>query len=169
MPKSDYTRRAGSAALGGRLRRLSARIDADATRVYATLGHRFEQRWFGIINQLARSGPMSVGELSAALGISHVAISQARQSLEKRELVVSECDESDTRRRSLRLTARGAALVKQLTPLWQAFDAASDQLDREAGGVVEPLNQLEDALQRKSLYQRIMDLAPATASKRARK
>jgi DNA-binding MarR family transcriptional regulator len=169
MPKSDFTRNAGPAALGGRLRRLSARIDADAARVYAAVGHPFEQRWFGLLDQLARHGPMSVGELSTALGISHVAISQARQSLESQHLLVSESDNADTRRRNLRLTVQGTSLVKKLTPLWEAFDEAARELDREAGGVVEALDRLEDALKRKSLESRIMDRAAHFPAGRPRK
>lgn len=117
----DYVAEMGGAALGARLRRLSAAIDADAARIYAAMGLRFEQRWFGVINQLSLNGPMSVSELAVALGISHASVSETRQSLEKAGLVLSEPDRQDSRRRSLALSRSGEVLVDRLRPLWSAL------------------------------------------------
>src|SRR5437868_4221001 len=123
--RPDYSRAAGGAALGARLRRLSERLDRDATRIYARQGIRFEQRWFGVLNQLVIHGSMSIGELAQALNITHVSVSQTSRSLATAGIVSSVTAPADARRRSLRLTAKGAALVARLAPLWSAFDAAA--------------------------------------------
>ncbi|MDQ8757121.1 MarR family transcriptional regulator [Sphingosinicella sp. LHD-64] len=154
----DYVAEMRGAALGARLRRLSAAIDADATRIYAAMGLRFEQRWFGVINQLSLNGPMSVSELAAALGISHASVSETRQSLEKAGLVLSEPDRRDSRRRTLALSRSGEVLVDRLRPLWSAFDEAARRLDAEAGEVTQALARLEQALARQSLHDRIAAL-----------
>ncbi len=156
----DYTRSVGGAALGTRLRRLSEVIDRDATRVYATLGIDFEQRWFGVINQLAINGTATVGEIASSLGITHVSVSQTRQSLEKAGLVRAEADPADGRRSRLVLTAKGRALVEQLSPLWVAMADAAADLDAEAGEIVKRLDQLDIALKRKALFDRIMARLP---------
>lgn len=156
MAGDDYSRRSGGAALGARLRRLSDKIDADIARVYAALGITFEQRWFGVINQLTLNGPMSVGELAAALRITHVSVSQTRQSLEKAGLVNAGLDPLDARRRPLVLTQAGRDLVVRLRPLWDAFDNAAQELDAEAGRVATALGRLDDALARAPLFDRIM-------------
>lgn len=153
----DYTTRMGGAALGARLRRLSEAVDRDATRVYAELGVRFEQRWFGVLNQLALNGPMTVSEVAAALRITRASVSQARQSLEGEGLVGAREHPSDARQRYLVLTAAGTALVRRLAPLWQAMEAAARELDAEAGGVVAALDRLDEALARKSLFDRIVE------------
>jgi DNA-binding MarR family transcriptional regulator len=153
----DYVAEMGGAALGARLRRLSAAIDADAARIYADIGLKFEQRWFGVINQLSLNGPMSVSELAAALGISHASVSETRQSLEKASLVLSEPDRRDSRRRILALSRSGEALVDRLRPLWRAFDEAARHLDAEAGEVTQALARLEQALARQSLHDRIAE------------
>ncbi|WP_331027610.1 MarR family winged helix-turn-helix transcriptional regulator [Sphingomonas sp.] len=158
-PMKDYVAEMGGAALGARLRRLSAAIDADASRVYASRGVRFEQRWFGVINQLALAGPLSVRQLADVLGISHASVSETRQSLERAGLITSEADPGDARRRVLALSPSGGALVSQLRSLWDAFDEAARALDAEAGGVTEALARLEEALARKSLFERIADSA----------
>jgi DNA-binding MarR family transcriptional regulator len=160
----DFVGKMGSAAIGARLRRLSAMIDADAARVYAAHGVHFEQRWFGVLNQLTLADTLGVRELAMALGISHASVSETRHSLETAGLVESEPDPEDARRRRLRLSSSGKALVAELTPLWGAFDEAARGLDDEAGGVLEALAALETALVRRSLYDRIQALAGPSAS-----
>jgi len=153
----DYVADMQGAALGARLRRLSAAIDADAARIYAAAGIRFEQRWFGVINQLALNGAMSVSDLADALGISHASVSETRGSLEKAGLLRSEKDAKDSRRRVLTLSDAGMDLVARLRPMWDVFDEVAQQLDREAGEVTRSLARLEQALARRSLFARISE------------
>ena len=152
----DYTRRVGSAAIGGRLRRLVEFIDEDSVRFYRSHGVKFEQRWFGLINQLVLNGPMSVSEISEALGITHVSISQARKSLEHEGLLSSAPDPSDGRRRILQLTPAGIEMVEKMEPFWQAFEAAAVKLNSDAGDVMASLDRLEDALGEQSMFERII-------------
>ena len=157
MSGADYSRGKGGEALGARLRRLSERIDYDGSRIYAARGVAFEQRWYGVMNQLTLNGPMSVGELAAALRITHVSVSQTSRSLEKAGLAVSAADPADARRRRLRLTGEGEALAARLAPLWRAFSRAAEDLNAEAGDAVQALDRLDDALARRSLFDRIQD------------
>ncbi|MDC0713524.1 MarR family transcriptional regulator [Stigmatella sp. ncwal1] len=147
----------GGAMIGARLRRLSERIDGEASSVYRAHGIDFEQRWFGVLNQLSLGGPLTVSQLAERLGITHASVSQTRQSLEKAGLVKGAVTPGDARSRSLALTARGRALVERLRPMWRAFEAAALELDTEAGGVAEALGRLEAALDRRSLVERIGD------------
>ena len=158
MSGSDFSRSAGGRALGARLRRLSEQMDRDATRVYAARGIAFEQRWFGPLNQIVRNGPMAIGAIAEKLGITHVSVSQAARSLEAAGLVTSQPDAADGRRRLLSLTAAGLARVRELAPVWAAFDAAAAALDEEAGGIVRGLDHLDDALAREPLFDRISGL-----------
>lgn len=151
----DYVKGRAAAALGARLRRLSARIDHEASMAYAVEGVEFHQRWFGVLNQLALNGPIAVGEVAQALGITQVSVSQTRLSLENAGLVEQVADARDARRRLLALSDKGHALVDRLKPLWAALEAASAELDAEAGGLVERLDRLEAALDRRSLTERV--------------
>jgi len=157
MSQQDYSRAAGGAAIGARLRRLSENLDADSARVYAALGISFEQRWFGVLNQLSLKGSATVGELATALRITHVSVSQTRQSLEKSGMVTSESDPVDARKKKIMLTTAGKKLVAELRPIWAAFDEAALELNAEAGNVVASLNKLDDALARQSIFDRIMN------------
>ncbi len=161
---SDYTRREGGAAVGARLRRLSERIDGDAARLYAACGVVFEQRWFGVLNQLALNGPMSVGELTGPLGVRHASVSQAAQSLEKARLIVRLPDPADARSRKLALTGAGTALMSRMAPLFEALIAVAHELEEEAGAVAA-LDRLDAALDRQSLFSRVMARLPDTPAR----
>lgn len=164
----DYTRRQGAAALGGRLRRLSERIDREAFEVYSTRGLDFEQRWFGPVNLLDRFGPLSVGELAQALGISHASVSQSRAALVRAGHVRALPDASDGRSRRLELTTSGRRLAARLRPVWEAMERVARALDEEAGGVVVRLERLERALESRPLDERVrVELARSGAQSRA--
>lgn len=153
---TDYSRSFGGEALGARLRRASERLDRDGTRVYAAQGVPFEQRWYGILRQLVERGPLPVGEIAATLRITHASVSEASRSMEKAGLIASSTAAEDGRRRLLGLTDKGQALVAELAPLWAAFNAAAQELNAEAGDLVELLDRLDDALDRRSMFDRIM-------------
>jgi len=149
-----YIAQAGGAALGARLRRLSERIDREVGALYAARGEGMEQRWFGTLDLLDRFGPLGVTQLAQALGVTHVAISQVRESLERAGLIRLDADPADARRRLLSLSAAGRALVDRLRPLWDALNNSARARDAEAGGVVAILDQLEKALDSASVAER---------------
>jgi DNA-binding MarR family transcriptional regulator len=157
----------GGAAIGALLRRLSDRIDRDAGQVYARLGVSFEQRWMGVLDLLARRGPMSVKDLAGHLKISHPSVSQTRSSLLAAGLVAERPDPTDGRRRSLYLTPEGQALVETLAPVWAALDEVGRTLNAEAGDPASVLIGLEAALNRRSIQDRVAEtLAHADLSAR---
>lgn len=144
------------ATIGAQLRRLSERIDRDVGRVYAHLGITFEQRWFGVLNQIVQNGPMTVGDLATALRITHVSVSQSLRSLEAAGYVRALPDPRDARRRRQSLTDEGEALVARLTPLWLAMNREAEAINREADDVAARLDRLDQVLDRSSLYDRLI-------------
>ena len=153
----------GGAAIGAMLRRISERIDRDANRVYAQLGVAFEQRWMGVLDLLARQGPMSVKDLARDLKISHPSVSQTRGSLLTAGLVAERLDPADGRRRALYLTPEGQALVETLQPVWAALDQVGRALNAEAGDAISVLAGLEEALNRRSIQDRVAELIDSPA------
>jgi DNA-binding MarR family transcriptional regulator len=150
----EYVAGSGAAAIGARLRRLSERIDRDAGRFYAEFDVAFEQRWFGVLSLLSLYGPKPVGELAAALGVSHVSVSQVRQALVQAGLIAESRDPQDGRSRVLALTDAGLALTQRLAPAWRALSAAAMDLNAEAENALAALERLEAALDRASILDR---------------
>jgi DNA-binding MarR family transcriptional regulator len=155
IAETDYARSRGGAALGARLRRLSERIDREVAQVYAARHVRFEQRWYGVLNQIVLREPVAVTSIAGALRITHVSVSQASSSLERAGLVTFVSDPEDGRRRLLTLSAAGRCFVEELRPLWATLDAVAEQLDREAGNIVALLDRLDDALEERSFPERV--------------
>ena len=153
-PASDFSRRSGPAAIGARLRRLSERVDRDAARLYRESGEAFEQRWYGVVRLLYDQDAQSVGELAAALGVSHASVSQIRDGLARAKLIAWDADQRNARLRRLRLTPEGRALAVRLAPLWAALNAAAIDLNAEADDALAAIDRLEDAVARSSLYDR---------------
>jgi MarR family transcriptional regulator, organic hydroperoxide resistance regulator len=166
----DYSKKMRGSAIGARLRRLSEAIDRDASRAYSIVGIEFEQRWFGVLNQLALNGPMTVSELAAALRITRASVSQTRESLEKARIVETEEHPLDARQRHLVVTTLGKKLIRRLTPLWHAMEEAAQEINAEAGDAVGALDRLDEALARESLFERIVaNLSHAKPDRRAQR
>lgn len=153
--RMSYSRVAGGAAIGARLRGLSERFDRETAQIYAAQGFRFEQRWFGTLNQIVLNGPMTVSAIAEALGVTHVSVSQARKALEDAGLLHATSDTTDARRRLLALTPQGDVLAASLAPLWKALSDSAEELNAEAGNLVHLLDRLEDALDAHTLSDRV--------------
>ena len=146
----------GVTALGSRLRRLLERLDREVLAVYRAAGERFEPRWYGVFAALRDDGPLSVGDLSRRLGISHAAVSQIRTALEAEGLIRGQADPWDGRRQVLSLTPLGRETAARLAPLWSAIGAAvGDMLAEHAPTLPADLDALEQAIDRHSLAARV--------------
>lgn len=152
---TDYVRGQSGAALGARLRRLSDRVDREADSLYRLLGVDFEQRWFGVVNQLRLHNTRSVGQIAEALGVTHASVSQVRSALLERGLIAVDVDPLDSRRRALQLSTSGKQLVDDLASLWSVLNEVARELDAEAGGVTATLERLEHVLDARSLSTRV--------------
>jgi DNA-binding MarR family transcriptional regulator len=143
-------------AFGSRLRRLLDRMDREVLGVYRATGERFEPRWYAVFAALDADGPLTVGELSRRLGISHAAVSQIRSALEAEGLVRGTADPWDGRRQVLSLTARGRETALRLKPLWSAIAAAvGGILAERAPTLPADLDALERAIDQGGLVARV--------------
>jgi MarR family transcriptional regulator, organic hydroperoxide resistance regulator len=161
---TDYVRQKGAAAFGTRLRRLSERLDRQVQALYRAHESGFQPRWFAVVGLLAERGTSSVGELANLLGITHAAVSQLRGELIAAGLVRTRPDPADKRRQLLELSPHGKRLVTRLRPLWRSIAAATDGLVAEAApGLLDALARIEDALENRSIAERVQAAAAPRA------
>ena len=143
-------------AFGSRLRRLLERMDREVLAVYRAADERFEPRWYGVFASLRNDGPLTVGDLSRRLGISHPAVSQIRSALEAQGLIRGLADPRDGRRQVLSLTDEGRETAIRLEPLWTAIAAAVGEILAEHAPTLLPeLDALEQAIDRRGLAARV--------------
>lgn len=152
----DHVSELGALALATRIRRLLELLLRDGKRVYRAAGVDFEVRWFAVFHLLTKRSPLSITEIAQLLGQRHPTIIQVIEELTRHSLVRSTRDTSDSRRRHIELTAEGRKLAKRLQPIWRAFEEAGREVTTEAGNdFIASLNQLEIAIGRESMFERI--------------
>lgn len=86
-------------------------------------------QWY-VLHQLASEGPTMQRELLRRLDVERATLSVIVKALVGRGLVEQAADTADLRRKSLRLTSRGAALWETLPDLTFIHEAAFAGLDR---------------------------------------
>lgn len=83
---------------------------------------------FSLLMSLNRPQPPSIGELSPFLAMDRTTLTAMIKPLEKRGLVEVLSDANDRRKRRLRLTAEGHALLKRAYPVWRKALAELDEV-----------------------------------------
>jgi len=155
----------GELALATRLKRLSERLHKDVSRVYRDLDTDFQARWFALLYALGTQSPQSVTDLAQTLGLTHPAVNQIAHAMIRRDLLQQTRDPRDERKRLLRLSPQGKALIQRLTPIWEEIRIANAELLAEAGvDLLDDLARIETALEARSMEERVrerLDMPPA--------
>jgi len=154
----DRMREFGAMAFASRLKRLSDRLKAEATKLYRANGVEFNDSWFLVAFVLSENEGITVTEIADALGISHAAISQMAAAMERKKLLVSRSDTRDKRRTLLRLTQKGRSAVDAMRPIWNAVGECTDELLASTGKDPLPaISAIEERLDEKSLFDRVTE------------
>ncbi|OEK06659.1 MarR family winged helix-turn-helix transcriptional regulator [Roseivirga misakiensis] len=155
----DIIEELGSLALATRLKNLSERLAKDVSQVYKESSLAFEPRWFTLVYALKEGEELSVTALSTMLKQTHPAVNQVANVLVSNGILQESKDDADQRKRLLKLTDKGHALVAKMTDLWGQIKKANDQLVSESGGdLLKNLDKVESALDEKSMYERVRSL-----------
>lgn len=111
--------RSASPCIAAALRAASRRLTLLYDEVMAPSGLRVTQ--FNILSELERraSEPPTVGELAEILVMERSALGQTLRPLQKSGFVSLARDESDARRRPVRLTKAGRSAVARGRPYWE--------------------------------------------------
>jgi DNA-binding MarR family transcriptional regulator len=151
----------GGLLLGSRLKRVSEALYGGVDAVYRAHGIEVTSRAFPILFLLRDDGPLSVTELAARLGQAHPGVIRLAAKLVEAGFVAERRHPTDERRRMLRLTPKGRALMERLGPVWGAIRRAVDALVG-GGHFLAALGALEQALGQRDFAERIAaELAPA--------
>ena len=104
-------------------------MEAGISALYAERGvGTLRPRFAYPLIRLAHTGPLTIKELAASLGLTHSALSQTVSALRTQGLVASGPG-PDARTRVVELTPRGRELVPFLQDEWRATEAAAAELD----------------------------------------
>ena len=144
----DVVKELGYLALGTRLKRLGERLQAQTQILLEDAGISLPTSHFPVLAALERLGPLSVGELTEAMGVSQPGVTRLVDKLESEGLVQSRQLAGDRRVRTIALTKSGQKLVARSKPaIWPVIEASvADACAGPAHLLLQQLAALEDAL-----------------------
>jgi DNA-binding MarR family transcriptional regulator len=152
----DVVKELGYLTLGTRLKRLGERLQSQTQVLLESAGTDLPAAHFPILAALDRLGPLNVGDLTAAVGISQPGVTRVLEKLEALELVRSSQLADDRRVRSIELSRTGRQLIsKSKRAAWPAVEAAvADACSDGAQSLLAALAALEEALAKAPLSVR---------------
>jgi ribosomal protein S18 acetylase RimI-like enzyme/DNA-binding MarR family transcriptional regulator len=134
----------GPIFLGSRLRRLAERLQAGAARLIVEAGLDVQPCHMPLLAALDR-GPMTVGALVEAVGMSQPGVTRAAGQLARMGLVGSGRG-ADRRERTLSLTPAGeAAMARIKHVIWPRCEAAVNEMC-DSGALLAQVAEVEAAL-----------------------
>ena len=145
----------GLLAISTRLQRLSDQLRKDGAMIYKAFNIEFEPKWFPVIYTLHHKPAISVVELAAEIGYAHPSTISLLKELEKEKLIDSKKDAHDERKRLLRLTTKGKALVTQMQPVWLAMTDALKELTDTQNNLMKAIAEVEEQFAMKGFYERV--------------
>lgn len=156
----DVVKELGHLGLGTRFKRIGEALQAQTQAVLAAHGFEQPAAHFPLLAALDRLGPLSVGDLSQAVGVSQPVVTRSLRGLEDDGLVQSATSAEDRRVRRVGLSRKGRGLVQRAQrQAWPAIEAAVAQACAGLkGDLLAQLASLEAALAERPLLLRAQEL-----------
>jgi DNA-binding MarR family transcriptional regulator len=145
---------AGILAIATRLTRLSDNLRKDGHLIYQAYGVDFEPKYFPVVFVLYEKPLLSIVQIAEEIGYSHPSTISLLKDLEKKGLVESKKDKRDERKRMVRLTPKGRALVGKIQPVWQIMIHALNDLLTTKNNLLDAVTEVERRMEEQSFYQR---------------
>ncbi|MFW8645226.1 MarR family winged helix-turn-helix transcriptional regulator [Rhizobium beringeri] len=152
----DVVRTLGFLCMGSRLRRIGERLQADTQQVIDEAGLGIQAGQYPFLAAVDRAGPLTIGELAQAVGITQPGATRTTGQLLELGYVDMRPAPDDQRRRLVSLTAKGRDLVDHSKKvIWPRIAAAVADLCGDLDGpILEQLAAIEDGLAAAPLARR---------------
>jgi DNA-binding MarR family transcriptional regulator len=152
----DVVRAFGFLTLGSRMKRIGERLQADTQRIIDESGVTVQPGQFPFLASIDRLGPLAIGELAEAVGITQPGTTRVVAQLVALGLIRVRQAPEDQRRKIITLTKKGQALVdSSKRDVWPRIEGAvTDLCAGLSGPLLEQLAEIEDGLAEKPLYRR---------------
>lgn len=152
----DIVAERGHLFLGSRLKRLAERMQGDVARVVAASGLPIQPGQYPLLATLDLHGPLTVGEMVQALGVSQPGVTRNLSKLVALGLVETSRAHRDQRQKTISLTEAGkAAMACSKRDVWPQVEAAViDVCSGLSGSLLDQITAIERALERLPLDRR---------------
>ncbi len=155
----DIVRAFGFLCLGTRMKRIGERLQADTQRIMEEMGVGIAPGQYPLLAAIDRLGPLTVGELAEAIGISQPGVTRSIGQLKQLGLLCADASPGDQRRKVMSLSPQGRALIEMSkAQVWPRIESAViDLCGGLDGPLLDQLAAIEDGLAVLSLERRIDD------------
>ncbi|NCT96110.1 MAG: MarR family transcriptional regulator [Comamonadaceae bacterium] len=153
----DVVKALGLLTLGTRLKRVGERLQAQTQAVIEAEGVDLPSSHLPVLATLQRLGPLTVGDIALALGVSQPGVTRQLGKLQEAGLVIARQSAGDLRLRTIELTEAGQRHVAHAWRYtWPAIEAAVAEACAPHGPTLLALLQaLEEALDAQDLLARV--------------
>ncbi|WP_274629426.1 MarR family winged helix-turn-helix transcriptional regulator [Arvimicrobium flavum] len=139
----DIVRGFGFLTLGTRLKRIGDRLQTDAQRIMDAYDVPIQSSQYPILAAIDGQGPLSIGDLALAVGISQPGVTRTVGQLVRQGLLAVGPAGNDQRRRVVTLTPEGRRLIEfSRKHVWPRIEAAVKDVCADLSGPL--LGQLGD-------------------------
>lgn len=152
----DVVRTLGFLCMGSRLRRIGERLQADTQEIIGQFDLGIQAGQYPFLAAIDREGPLTIGELAQAVGITQPGATRTAGQLLELGFVDMQPAPDDQRRRLVSLTAKGRELVDySKIEVWPRIKAAvADLCGNLDGPILDQLAAIEDSLAETPLVRR---------------
>ncbi|NLR97621.1 MarR family transcriptional regulator [Rhizobium sp. P38BS-XIX] len=152
----DVVKSLGLLCLGSRFRRIGERLQADTQQIIEELGVSIQAAQYPFLAAIDRDGPLTVGELAQAVGITQPGATRTVSQLLELGYVGMQASSEDQRRRLISLTPIGQELVDYSKRLvWPRIEQAVAELCGDLSApILQHLASIEDGLASAPLIRR---------------
>jgi DNA-binding MarR family transcriptional regulator len=153
----DVVRELGFLCLGSRFKRIGERLQSDVQRILNKQQIPIQASQFPALAAVDRLGPITIGELAEAIGITQPGATRIAAQLADAGLLQIQQAPDDQRRRLVSLTGDGQRLVDaSKLELWPEIDKAVAAICGQlTGPLLEQLASIERDLEAMPLDRRI--------------
>lgn len=161
----DVVKSLGYLTLGSRFKRIGERLQADTQVMIAALGTPLQAGQCPFLAAIDRAGPLTIGELAQAVGITQPGATRTIGQLLELGYVDLRPAPEDQRRKLVSLTAEGQELIDQLKrSVWPRIEqAVADICADLSGPLLDQLEAVELGLADASLARRALQAGAASA------
>lgn len=144
----DIVRSFGYLTLGTRMRRIGERLQADAQKIIDSCGQTVQGSQYPFLASIDRLGPLTIGELAEAVGITQPGTTRAVNQLVQLGLLETRPSPEDQRRRIVSLSTQGQDIVDAARrDVWPSIrEAVADLCQGLDGPLLEQLTAMENGL-----------------------
>jgi len=152
----EFFDKVGKAALGSRLRLMTAVVTDDAAKIYELYGVDFMPKWFPVFYTLAEEREITITEIANEIGHSQPSVSKIIQEMTVAGLVQESLKTDDKRKNNVVLSEKGLLIWKNVQMQLQDVDKAIEGIISEAKhNLWAALEEWDFLLQQKSLLKRV--------------